>query len=59
MEAANSTEHREEKVSKKNRKKEYLKDWIPYRIKRYLAYVVATIVALAMPWITIGATWTN
>ena len=39
---------------KKNKAKEYLKDWIPYRIKRYWAYVAATIVALAMPWITIG-----
>ena len=39
---------------KKNQAKEYLKDWMPYRIKRYWAYVIATIVALVMPWITIG-----
>ena len=39
---------------KKNQAKEYLKGWIPYRIKRYWAYVVATVVALVMPWITIG-----
>ena len=39
---------------KKNQAKEYLKDWIPYRIKRYWAYGLATIVALVMPWITIN-----
>ena len=40
---------------KKNQAKEYLKGWVPYRIKRYWAYVAATIIALVMPWITIGA----
>jgi len=44
----------EEKKPKKNQAKEYLKGWVPYRIKRYWAYVVATIMALVMPWITIG-----
>ena len=39
---------------KKNQAKEYLKKWVPYRIKRYWAYVIATVIALAMPWITIG-----
>lgn len=39
---------------KKNQAKEYLKDWVPYRIKRYWAYAAATIVALGMPWITIN-----
>jgi cytochrome c oxidase accessory protein FixG len=39
---------------KKNQAKEYLKGWVPYRIKRYWAYVVATVIALVMPWITIG-----
>jgi len=39
---------------KKNQAKEYLKNWVPYRIKRYWAYLAATIVALVMPWITIG-----
>ncbi len=34
-------------------KKEYLKGWIPYRIKRYWVYVAATIIALGLPWITI------
>ncbi|HFD14579.1 MAG TPA: cytochrome c oxidase accessory protein CcoG [Epsilonproteobacteria bacterium] len=38
----------------KNQSKTYLKDWVPYRIKRYWAYVIATVIALAMPWITIG-----
>jgi cytochrome c oxidase accessory protein FixG len=38
---------------KKNMTKEYLKGWVPWRIKRYWAYVVSTIVALIMPWITI------
>jgi cytochrome c oxidase accessory protein FixG len=44
----------EAKAPKKNQAKEYLKGWVPYRIKRYWAYVVATIVALTMPFITIG-----
>ena len=43
-----------EELPKKNKAKEYLKGWTSYRIKRYWAYVIATIVALAMPWITIG-----
>ncbi len=30
------------------------KGWMPYRIKRYWAYVVATVVALVIPWITIN-----
>ena len=44
----------EVKKPKKNQAKEYLKGWVPYRIKRYWAYVAATIVALAMPFITIN-----
>ena len=44
----------EETKPKKNQAKEYLKGWVPYRIKRYWAYVIATIVALVMPWITIN-----
>lgn len=39
---------------KKNQAKEYLKGWTPYRIKRYWVYGAATLVALAMPWITIN-----
>ncbi len=42
-----------EQKSKKNQTKEYLKGWIPYRIKRYWMYVAATIMALVMPWIKI------
>jgi len=34
-------------------KKEYLKGWIPYRMKRYWAYIAITIVALVLPWITV------
>ncbi|RRS32155.1 MAG: 4Fe-4S ferredoxin [Epsilonproteobacteria bacterium (ex Lamellibrachia satsuma)] len=44
----------EETKPKKNQSKEYLKGWVPYRIKRYWAYAAATIIALVMPWITIG-----
>jgi len=44
----------EQPKPKKNQAKEYLKSWVPYRLKRYWAYVLATIVALAMPFITIG-----
>ena len=40
--------------SKKNQAKEYLKGWVPYRIKRYWMYAVVTVVALVMPWITIN-----
>lgn len=43
-----------EKKDKVKRGKEYLKDWIPYRIKRYWAYALATVVALVLPWITIN-----
>jgi cytochrome c oxidase accessory protein FixG len=37
----------------KQRMKEYLKGWIPYRYKRYVFFVIATIVALVLPFITI------
>jgi len=40
--------------SKKNQAKEYLKGWIPYRIKRYWFYAAATIIAIVIPWITIN-----
>ena len=39
---------------KKNMAKEYLKGWVPYRIKRYWMYVAATILALVLPWIKIN-----
>jgi len=54
MESAISGEEAEAKKPKKNQTKEYLKGWVSYRIKRYWAYAAATIVALVMPWITIG-----
>lgn len=40
--------------SEKSQSKEYLKGWMPYRIKRYWAYVAATVVALTLPWITVN-----
>lgn len=40
--------------SKKNQAKEYLKGWIPYRIKRYWFYAAATVIAMVIPWITIN-----
>jgi len=39
---------------KKNQAKEYLKGWVPYRIKRYWVYLVATIIGITVPWITIN-----
>ncbi|MDD3591405.1 MAG: cytochrome c oxidase accessory protein CcoG [Sulfurovum sp.] len=39
---------------KKVSKKEYLKGWIPYSVKRYWAYLAATIVGISIPWITIN-----
>jgi cytochrome c oxidase accessory protein FixG len=44
----------EEKKPKKNMAKEYLKGWVPYRIKRYWMYVAITAIALIMPWIKIN-----
>ena len=35
-------------------KKDYLKGWIPYRIKRYWVYIAITIIALVLPWIRIN-----
>ena len=43
-----------EKGKKKNQAKEYLKGWIPYRIRRYWVYLAATIIAIVTPWITIN-----
>ena len=42
------------KELKMAKKSDYLKGWIPYRIKRYWAYVVITILALVLPWITVN-----
>jgi len=38
----------------KNQAKEYLKGWIPYRIRRYWVYLLATIIGVTVPWITIN-----
>ena len=35
-------------------KKEYLKGWVSYRIKRYWFFVGMTVVALVLPWITVN-----
>lgn len=43
-----------ENTPKKVGKKEYLKGWTSYRVKRYWVYLAATLVAIGMPWITIG-----
>ncbi len=40
--------------STKNKAKEYLKGWVPYRIKRYWFYAAATVIAMVIPWITIN-----
>ena len=40
--------------SKSNKAKEYLKNWIPYRYRRYLFFTIVTIVALVLPWIRIN-----
>ncbi len=34
--------------------REYLKGWTPYRYKRYVVFVIATIFALVIPWIKIN-----
>ncbi|HFS82517.1 MAG TPA: cytochrome c oxidase accessory protein CcoG [Epsilonproteobacteria bacterium] len=48
MEATQTTE------KKKVSKKEYLKNWIPYRTMRYWLYAGVSLMALVMPWITIN-----
>ena len=35
-------------------KKEYLKGWVSYRVKRYWFFVGLTIVSLVLPWITVN-----
>ena len=44
----------QKKKEKKVNAKEYLKGWIPYRIKRYWMYVIISIVSLVLPWIKIN-----
>ena len=41
-------------MNKKTTKQSYLSDWIPYSVKRYWAYIMATIMSISMPWITIN-----
>ena len=41
-------------VPKKNKAKEYLKNWVPYRYKRYVMFAIVTIVSLVLPWIKIN-----
>ena len=38
----------------KNRAKEYLKNWIPYRYKRYGFFIMVTIISLVLPFIKIN-----
>ena len=38
----------------KNKAKEYLKNWVPYRYKRYIMFAIVTIVSLVLPWIKIN-----
>ncbi len=44
----------EPKKSSKERMKEYLKGWTPYRYKRYVFFVIATIIAIGLPFITVN-----
>jgi hypothetical protein len=41
-------------AKKANKAKEYLKNWIPYRYKRYVFFAIVTIVSLALPFIKIN-----
>ena len=47
-------EVQEAKKSKKERMKEYLKGWIPYRYQRYWTFIAVTIFGLVIPWIKIN-----
>jgi cytochrome c oxidase accessory protein FixG len=41
-------------TSVKNKAKEYLKGWIPYRYKRYGFFVLVTIISLVLPFIKVN-----
>ncbi|BBG64740.1 type cbb3 cytochrome oxidase biogenesis protein CcoG [Hydrogenimonas sp.] len=43
-----------ETPKRKNRAKEYLKGWVPYRYKRYWLFAIVTVVALVLPFIKIN-----
>jgi len=42
------------KMSKKERMREYLKGWSPYRYKRYWTFIAVTVLTLIIPWIKIN-----
>ncbi len=46
-------EEKEIKMNRKQKMKEYLKGWSPYRYKRYYTFAIITLFALIIPWITI------
>ncbi|HIP60952.1 MAG TPA: 4Fe-4S binding protein, partial [Sulfurovum sp.] len=52
--ANNQTEASVAPVAPKKSKKDYLKGWVPYTLKRYWTYAAITTFALVMPWIKIG-----
>ncbi len=54
QEATLENENVKKPKEKKVNAKEYLKGWIPYRIKRYWMYAAITIIALVLPWIKIN-----
>ncbi|SMC08826.1 cytochrome c oxidase accessory protein CcoG [Nitratiruptor tergarcus] len=41
-------------TAKPNRAKEYLKNWVPYRYKRYIVFGLVTVISLVLPWIRIN-----
>jgi cytochrome c oxidase accessory protein FixG len=49
-----ATVAQEKKMTKTTRAKEYWKNWIPYRYKRYVMFAIVTIVSLVLPWIRIN-----
>ncbi len=54
QEATLENENLKKPKEKKVNAKEYLKGWIPYRIKRYWMYVAISIISLILPWIRIN-----
>ena len=41
-------------AKKANKAKDYLKNWIPYRYKRYVFFAIVTIISLVLPFIKIN-----
>ena len=54
QEATLNAESAPQPKKKKNMAKEYLKGWVPYRIKRYWTFGIITVIALVLPWIKIN-----